>query len=254
MFRRKQKQLTVPRVRRTAGQSLRDEKERLFDDRFIPYFFGPAIVWMIFITQAFYAATNRHPEPVFWLALAIIATAASAIGFWSLIPQFRNLNRGERGERRVAEILQQLRRHGYRSFDDLQADGFNIDHVVVGPSGVYAIETKFRSGRGQIDFRNGEGLFVDGIKMEKDVLAEARRNAAEINRIIKEHCGIDRWVKPLVVFVGDWRITNWWDSTDARVLSERQLGMYFTHEDQPELKRSEIELIASHLARSTREI
>ena len=56
----------------------------------------------------------------------------------------------------------------------LSARHFNIDHVLVGPGGVFAIETKFRSGRGEITFRNGEGLFVGGRIEEKDCLKQAR--------------------------------------------------------------------------------
>jgi Nuclease-related domain len=97
---------------------------------------------------------------------------------------------------------------GNRTFHDLIRDGFNIDHVVVGPAGVFAVETKFRSGHGEIEFRNGEGLFVGGFPEEKDSLKQARASAAEVNRIIKDNCNFDEWVWPLVVFVGDWRVRN----------------------------------------------
>ncbi len=58
----------LPRPRRTAGQSLRDARERLLEDGLIPCVFGPAILWMIFITQLFYAMANRSPQPLLWLA------------------------------------------------------------------------------------------------------------------------------------------------------------------------------------------
>jgi len=61
---------------------------------------------------------------------------------------------------------------------------------------------------------------------------------------------MDRWVKALIVFVGDWKIKNSWTNTDARVLSERQLETYFLRQDQPTLTRAEVELISSHLART----
>src|SRR5438045_2829894 len=82
---------------------------------------------------------------------------------------------------------------------DLLRDGFNIDHIAVGPAGVFAIEPKFRSGQGEITFRNGEGLFVGGFPEEKDSLKQARAKAAEVNRIIKDNCNFDEWVWPLVV-------------------------------------------------------
>jgi hypothetical protein len=84
-----------------------------------------------------------------------------------------------------------------------------------------------------------ERPFVGGYPEEKDCLKQARGNASEVRRIIKEHCGIDRWVTPLVVFVGDWRIKNKWRDTDARVFSTDQLADYFDQQ-QPELMRREI--------------
>jgi hypothetical protein len=53
---------------------------------------------------------------------------------------------GQFGERNVADHLDALRQRGWRVFHDVPAENkgkkFNLDHVVVGPGGVFAIETK----------------------------------------------------------------------------------------------------------------
>jgi hypothetical protein len=206
---------------------------------------------MICLTESIQSWSNQPPHPRFWLCLALAATGFSWIGFRRLIPKFRNLNRGERGELMVAEVLNELRAADYQAFHDLRGNGYNIDHVVVGPAGVFAVETKYRSGFGEIEFRDGEGLFVGGHKEEDDPLKQARRNAKDVNRIIKENCGIFQWVKPVVVFVGDHKIKDTWRDTDARVFTVDQVARYI-HEQQPELRRSEIQLIASHLKRTVR--
>lgn len=143
---------------------------------------------------------------------------------------------------------------GYRVFHDLRRDRFNVDHVVVGASGVYAIETKFRSGYGTINFRNGEGLFVNDQPWQgdRDPVAQARGSAAEIHKLIKDNCEVNVTVTALVVFVGEWKVKEKWQTTDARVVSESQLLRYFARQDQPELTRNEIRLIASHLERSAK--
>jgi hypothetical protein len=148
--------------------------------------------------------------------------------------------------------LEPLRAEGFRVVHDITDTGFNIDHVVVGPPGVYAIETKFRSGSGEIEFRNGEGLFVGGREEERDSLKQARGSAYTVSQLLKEHAGVNVYVKPLVVFVGDWTIKNKWRDTDARVLTEAQLANYFANQDQPKLTRAEIALITSHLERTVR--
>lgn len=250
MFARKhKKQSPLPAVRRSAGQSVREEWDRLVNDSLPFIVFGPLALWTIWFTHWPYFAKMVHPD--FWLYLAIIATGCATIGYLRLIPKARRLIRGERGEMRVAEVLEDLRSAGYRPFHDLKGDGFNIDHVVVGPAGVFAIETKFRSGHGEITFRNGEGLFVGSFPDERDCLKQARSNARDVNRLIKENCGFNEWVWPLVVFVGDWKVKNDWRSTDARVFTTDTVGHHIANR-QPSLTRREIELIASHLERSAK--
>jgi len=53
------------------------------------------------------------------------------------------------------------------------------------------------------------------------------------------------------VFVGEWRIKDDWRDTDTRVFTPHRLARYIRNQ-QPILKRGEIDLIASHLERSAR--
>lgn len=247
MFPRKKKRNRLPDVRRRPGQSISEEWDRLVNDHLPFVVFIPCGLWFVWFTHWL----QPRFSPNFWFYVAIITTGASAIAYLRLIPKARNLIRGERGELKVAEILDDLRPLGYRAFHDLVRDGFNIDHVVVGPAGVFAVETKFRSGEGEITFRNGKGLFVGGFPEEKDSLKQARANAAEVNRLIKETCQMEVWVKPVVVFVGDWRVRNDWQTTDARVFTTDKLVQHIVNQ-QPQLRQSEIKLIASHLERSAK--
>jgi hypothetical protein len=251
MFAPKKTSNPLPKVQRLPGQSLREEWDRLVNGNLPFVIFVPCMLWFVWFAQ-WLPVHNGTPLPLnFWLALAIIVTGASVIAYLRLIPKARRLVRGERGELCVAEALDDLRGYGYRVAHDLTRDGFNIDHVVVGPAGVFAIETKFRSGSGEITFRNGEGLFVGGFPEEKDSLSQARGNAKEVNRIIKENCLLDEWVWPLVVFVGDWRVKNDWRSTDARVFTTDKVVDHIVNQ-QPCLRQNEIDLIASHLERSAK--
>lgn len=250
MFPKKKKRSTLPVVQRRPGQSVREEWDRLVHDNLPFIVFVPCGLWFVWFTH--WLPQHGHGVPQdFWLYFAIIVTGMCAIGYLRLIPRARRLIRGERGELRVAEVLDDLRKHGYRPIHDVVRDGFNVDHVVVGPAGVFAIETKFRSGTGEITFRNGEGLFVGGFPEENDSLTQARGNAAEVNRLIKENCRIDEWVWPVVVFVGDWQVKNDWRTTDARVFTPDRLAHHILSQ-QPRLTHREIELIASHLERSAK--
>jgi hypothetical protein len=227
------------------------QKERLTDNRLIPYYFACVFAWVLWGWEELKAHNHQPPEPKLLLCLAIVVTGMSAIAFGRLFRKFHALNRGERGERKVAEVLDDLRTSGYHAIHDIPAKGYNIDHVLVGPAGVFAIETKFRNGYGEIEFRNGDGLFVGGRKEKDDPLRQARSNAADVNRMLKENCGEHFWVKPLLIFVGNWKVKNTWQTTDVRVFTLDRLRNYF-EDQQPALTAAEIKLIVSHLERSVK--
>jgi len=56
----------------------------------------------------------------------------------------RTWQRGARGERHTARLLRRLTRDGYVVFHDLVVPGSdaNVDHLVIGPSGVFVIDSK----------------------------------------------------------------------------------------------------------------
>jgi nuclease-like protein len=58
--------------------------------------------------------------------------------------QARTWQRGAAGERRTARLLERLTRDGYVVFHDLAVPGSdaNVDHLVIGPSGVFVIDSK----------------------------------------------------------------------------------------------------------------
>jgi hypothetical protein len=247
----KKRQVRLPKVRRRAGESLREKRERLVDENVPPIVFVPLLLWFIYLVTTLQQWNSWARQPRFWLVLAIITTVIAAVWFRRLLPIARRLNRGERGERHVADVLEELRSHGYRPVHDIVRDGFNVDHVLVGPGGVFAIETKYRSGKGEITFSDAEGVFVGERLEEKDCLTQARGSAAAIRELIHDSCRKRVWVAPIVVFVGDWKIKNDWHNTGMRVFTPDRLFDYI-RDQQPQLTRNEIQLIASHLERSVK--
>jgi hypothetical protein len=85
--------------------------------------------------------------------------AAAAVLAWLLrfrpSPATLAWRHGAEGERRTARLLAPLERHGYQVFHDLAVPGSaaNVDHVVVGPTGVYVIDSK--RCRGQLRYSAG---------------------------------------------------------------------------------------------------
>src|SRR4051812_13251983 len=79
-----------------------------------------------------------------------------------ILEQIERINHGERGERLVGAVLEQLRKDEYRAVHAISCGRGDIDHVLVGPAGIFAIETKHPRSSGLIAFRNGQGMFVGG--------------------------------------------------------------------------------------------
>jgi Nuclease-related domain len=90
------------------------------------------------------------------LGPVVAALAAAATG-WGLrfrpSPDAVAWRRGAAGERRTARLLDPLERAGWAVLHDLGIPGSraNIDHLVIGPGGVYVIDSKHYRGRLQLD-------------------------------------------------------------------------------------------------------
>lgn len=59
--------------------------------------------------------------------------------------------RGAEGERAVGTVLAQLEDDGWRALHDISLGRGNVDHVLIGPGGIFTIETKSHPGRIGID-------------------------------------------------------------------------------------------------------
>jgi Nuclease-related domain len=90
------------------------------------------------------------------MSLIVAGLAAIAVG-WALrfrpSPDAIAWRRGAAGERRTARLLQPLERRGWAVLHDLAVPGSraNLDHLVIGPGRVFAIDSKQYRGRLQLD-------------------------------------------------------------------------------------------------------
>jgi len=154
---------------------------------------------------------------------------ATALVFNRFLFPSHKLGRFEHNELRVAEVLNELKSHGYRVIHSIVRSGYDIEHAVVGPAGIFAVETAFRD-YAEIEFLG---------------------SAASIRKLVKEHTGIDVCVKVLV-FVGDWKVKNGRHHANTGAFTASQLEPYFQNNDLPKLTHAEIDLIGSHLEACTK--
>jgi Nuclease-related domain len=87
----------------------------------------------------------------------VLGTVAVAAGGWGLrfrsSPDALAWRRGAAGERRTAQLLGPLERHGWAVLHDLAVprSRANIDHLLIGPGGVFVIDSKQYRGRLHLD-------------------------------------------------------------------------------------------------------
>jgi hypothetical protein len=92
--------------------------------------------------------------PRLGLALGVLAALATSWGLrFRPSPDAIAWRRGAVGERRTARLLDPLERHGWAILHDLAVPGSraNIDHLMIGPGGVFVIDSKQYRGRLQLD-------------------------------------------------------------------------------------------------------
>ncbi len=158
-------------------------------------------LWPLFLgvfVAGFALAAALFADVVWGLSLL---AAAMAFSGWSLMKGLRHAERffkGARGEERVSRILTNLP-DSYHVFNDFVAQGKHVDHVVAGPAGVFAVETKFW--RGSVTVEDGH-ILLDGQLPDRDPLAQARREA----QLVKASLAASGWngaVTPVLAFASD---------------------------------------------------
>ena len=140
------------RLLRGPGETQRRRVQKA-DENLFSWFFGGAFIPLVIASLVLLLAMQL-PKSLVLVGAAVAAVLFVASTVCVIIMLLRFLNRrrndllGYLGERAVAEHLEQLRQSGFRIFHDVPCEGrktnFNIDHVVVGPIGVAAIEVKTR--------------------------------------------------------------------------------------------------------------
>ena len=103
---------------------------------------------------------------------------------------------GAKAEQAVAEALESLP-DDYFVFHDLEFPGFNIDHVVLGPNGIFLVETKSQKGNITQDH---DTLLRNGRKFFKDFLKQCWSQAYSL----RDHLGPEKLnglsIKPILCF------------------------------------------------------
>lgn len=222
---------------RQAGESLRVLQDEFIDRNIMLWFYAAtAGVLTAGITWAMMLLGYSMLETAWILTLAAAGNCSyAAYRFYKARHQLRAFRLGLEGERTVGALLEDLRRSGYRILHDIpnaRKPTFNIDHVAIGPGGVFAIETKTYSkvGTRSEKIRVVDGrLIIPGIDPAaygSDPLAQAAASAGFIRDHLAQTTHHKVFVRPVLVFPG-WYVeeppATARDASGVWVLNEKRL-------------------------------
>jgi hypothetical protein len=140
-----------------------------------------------------------------WSAGAVFGAFA---GIWIAIrespPRYvEQWQHGAEGERKTEKTLRSLECEGWTIRHDIQVPHGNYDHIAVGPSGVYLLETK--NLQGVVEIRDGAPRLSRRHDPEASAHFERIRphalsSAARIKDEIQQRSGHSVWVQAVIVF------------------------------------------------------
>ena len=222
--------------RRRPGQSL-DDEIRVVRDKFFSEGVVPAIVAVILtVFEWLRWSLGAPPNPTLYGVIALIVLCWTASRYKQSKEKIRRLTLGRDGEQAVGQALDVLRPDGYVVFHDIQGENWNIDHVLVGPSGVYTIETKTlmkpKRGDAKIHYR-GTSL-SNKTKDLSEHLIQAKAQSKTIKNILDEYAYGDYPVHPVILFPG-WYIENTADSHGDVWVLEPKAFLKWVRNAQPKL-------------------
>jgi hypothetical protein len=190
-----------------------------------------------------------------FVEIGLLISFVPLIGFYYYLRKYRIYDGGWEGEKQVIKLLSNKLNDDYILLNDLylQGGGGDIDHVVLGPNGIFVLETKNWSGsitcNGDLWQRAGKKNFKGSPSRQ------VKRNASTIKRIIDSSpafgpLGID--VEGIVVFTNT-RATLQLNNPTVAILKLPQLpNPITTYRNSSSYSRQQLESIGKEIIKYKR--
>jgi hypothetical protein len=175
------------------------------------------LVEALVLQRVTFSQVRAQPRSYVILSLAALIVSALAWLVASLVRavqcqrNLRNCQFGLRGEQAVAEALadRTIAAAGYTSFHDVPGDGtWNIDHLVIGPGGIFVLETKTRSRRKPLWDQPDQKVYYDGQRLlfpwceDGRVVGQVQRNVDWVRQFVAGFAPNNVTVQPVIVVPG----------------------------------------------------
>lgn len=211
-------------LRRPAGESNRLRVQEL--DEWIDPWLSALTMTPILFALILTLQKATWPVVIFSFLLSAIVAAAAYRFLRPLIRKRAAYQLGFHGERFVAEELNQLMADGFRVFHDVPFDKYNMDHILVGPTGVFVVETKTKRKRAshgekkhKVTFDGQKLVFAKGWNTEW--LEQTRRNTNTVSQWLSAATA-ERVAAQAVLTIPQWLVTRT-GKGDVHVLNPKEI-------------------------------
>lgn len=217
------------------GHSLREQMDDLsgrVNDDLIWLIALPPMVGAAFAMQIAFDGEVRAWRLSWLYGLTIIACIVIVTRrIFRKSAEMDRLRAGYDAEMAVGQELDQLMCQGARIFHDVPCEHFNIDHVVVAPHGVFAVETKGYTKQVQDDGKSGKAsatVVFDGSELKfpawvtQGPLKQAERQAQWLSKWLSSATGDAHSALPVLALPG-WFVDRQ-GRGKVRVFSGRELN------------------------------
>jgi hypothetical protein len=193
----------------TNCEALQDALDRVNVTRSFSRWAGLALLSLVLtVGSRFYASWFAPGQWLGWIGVGSLGVFAVVL--LVVLPQILRpvvqsyneqiaTNRRERAaEDAVDAILRTLDESRYSIFRNVYMGYGDFDHVIVGPTGVFVIETK--SNRGVVELERGRLIVRDGDATKKDYERQASGASWQLKVALSERLDTKIYVEPILAF------------------------------------------------------
>lgn len=234
-------QSTEPKPIRQAGESIRNKLDEMWLDMFADQLaVGFVLIMSIFVLWLGVIFDYTVKQAAFFTLVGLIYFLWLCVQFRKRKRVYGHYKKGLLGERLVEEQLDEIRKAGFDVFHDfiLKDENCteNIDHIIVGPSGIFTLETKNWRAKGapqddRITF-DGETLKIGAHTQEEKVLKQPRRQAAKLQAILQPVTQDPLWVVPILCFWDRYVQLTRFNPTGLQVLNQKGISSFILSREQ----------------------
>jgi hypothetical protein len=234
------------------GDSVDKEIRRWTDDHFMDFLLVTTMACVLAIVEWVGYLTRLPRQPIAFSCAALAAVSITAWRFVVTRRRVRQLRLGRDGERCVGQFLERLRGSGAQVFHDVPGRGFNLDHVIISPHGIYAVETKtftkpWPNAKITVD---GATIRVAGRTPDRNPIDQVAAAARWLESQLFESTGKRLSVRGVVVFPG-WYVEETSVRGPVWVLEPKMLPGFIEQEPKS-IAPTDVALAAFHLSRYVR--